>query len=320
MIKEDVIRGALDEVLMETAFSDLGQRIEGKVRDSYVREGRRTIVATDRISAFDVVLGGIPFKGQVLNGIAAHWFARSAECVPNHLVETPDPAVSIVEECTVFPVEMIVRGYLTGSSPTSIWTCYEAGSRDYCGHRLDDGMVRHQKLPHPLITPTTKAPSGQHDELTSRTALVESGTISAREFDQLAEMSLSLYELGVSTAADRGLILVDTKYEFGRRKDGRIVVVDEVHTPDSSRYWYVEGYEEAMRAAKSPRALDKDFLRQYLIDQGYQGEGQPPQLSPDIRVAVAQRYLELYEALVGRSFEPNLESPLTRIARNLGLG
>lgn len=323
MIDQQTLARGLALTLDHTHLEQLGERIPGKVRDSYVglRDGRRvrTIVVTDRISAFDVVLGTIPFKGQVLNGIAAYWFREAAALVPNHLLAVPDPAVSVVEECEVFPVEMIVRAYLTGSSSTSIWTHYAAGARCYCGHQLPDGLHEHQRLPAPIVTPTTKGRAGEHDELRSGAQLVEQGLLGADEYEQLSAICLRLFRFGSELAAARGLILVDTKYELGRRPDGTIVVVDEIHTPDSSRYWYAASYEQALRAAGTPRALDKEYVRRWLVAQGFKGEGTPPQLPDEVRLEAARRYIEIYELVTGQDFAPSLEPPEQRIRRNLGL-
>lgn len=323
MVDQQTLERGLALTLEQTDLSGLGERIPGKVRDSYVgeRAGQRvrTIVVTDRISAFDVVLGTVPFKGQVLNGIAAYWFSETASLVPNHLLEVPDPAVSVVQECEVFPVEMIVRGYLTGSSPTSIWTHYAQGERSYCGHRLPDGLAAHARLPEPIVTPTTKGRAGEHDELISRDQLVERGLLSAAEYDELSAICLRLFRFGSELAASRGLILVDTKYELGRRPDGTIVVVDEIHTPDSSRYWYAASYAAALQQGAAPRALDKDYVRRWLLEAGFKGEGTPPALPDEVRVEAARRYIEIYEQITGQPFTPSLELPEPRIRKHLGL-
>jgi len=321
VIDETTLRAGLDLTLEHSDFEGLGRLQRGKVRDSYVDEGagRRIIVVSDRISAFDVVLGTIPFKGQVLNGMAAHWFAASREISDNHLISVPDAQVSVVEECAPFPVEMVVRGYLTGSSPTSLWTYYARGEREYCGHHLPEGMTQHQRLDAPLITPTTKAEKGAHDEPVSAAQIVERGLCSAEELSRLSEMCLAMFALGTRLAADRGLILVDTKYELGRTRDGRLVFIDEIHTPDSSRYWYAESYEEAMKAGSDPRPLDKDYLRRTLIARGYSGRGAAPPLDDELRLETARRYIEIYEQVTGRAFEPDLEPPAERIPRRLGL-
>lgn len=305
--------------LVETHLNELGEREEGKVRDNYKAGKQRFIVVTDRISCFDVVVGSLPFKGQVLNQIAAFWFDHTQDIAPNHLLDVPDPCVSIVRECSPLPVEFIYRGYLTGSTSTSIWTAYERGERDYCGHTLPDGLHKHEQLPEPLLTPTTKAPRGQHDELTSRAQLLEGDLISEGRFDEAAAICAALFEAGQAWAAQRGLILVDTKYELGLDEDGKIIVIDEIHTPDSSRYWYSNSYAKAMSEGSDPQALDKEYVRRWLGDQGYRGKGAIPTLPDDVRCEAARRYIEAYETLTSLAFEPDTESPAVRIRRNLGL-
>jgi phosphoribosylaminoimidazole-succinocarboxamide synthase len=305
--------------LHETDFSGLGERHVGKVRDSYIADERRYIVVSDRVSCFDVVVGTLPFKGQVLNQIAAYWFETTAGIAPNHLIAVPDPNVSVVQECRPLPVEFIYRGYLTGSTSTSIWTAYERGERSYCGHTLPDGLSRHEQLPMPLLTPTTKAPMGEHDELTSRDALISSGVISEARYDEAAGLVGKLFAEGQRQAESRGLILVDTKYELGLDADDRLIVIDEIHTPDSSRYWYRDAYEQAMSQGRDPQALDKEYVRRWLGDQGYKGDGPIPEIPIDVRCEAARRYIEAYEQISGRTFEANTEDPEPRIRRNLDL-
>jgi len=319
MIDEATLRRGLDLTLDATALEGLGTLHRGKVRDSYVREGRRVIVVSDRLSAFDHVLGTVPFKGQVLNGMACYWFELSKGLVPNHLLEVPDPVASVVRECKPFAVEMVVRGYLTGSSSTSIWTHYERGERTYCGHRLPEGLHKHEKLPAPLITPTTKAELGEHDEPISAGEVVSRGICSAEEWDRLSDLSLELFAFGTKVAAERGLILVDTKYELGRTPEGELIFIDEIHTPDSSRYWYADGYEAALRQGGDPRALDKELVRRRLVERGYRGDGPPPAFDDELRLEAARRYVEIFEQITGKPFQPDLEPPLPRLRRNLGL-
>ncbi len=314
-----VLRDQCARTLGRTDFPALGARTEGKVRDSYVSGGKRTLVASDRISCFDVVVGTIPFKGQVLNELAAFWFEKTANIAPNHVLSVPDPCVTVARECRPLPVEFIYRAYLTGVTSTSIWRAYDAGERLYCGHRLPDGLRKHQKLPEPLLTPTTKAEQGAHDELTSREALIESGVISEKHYDEAGRMAAQLFAAGQAWAATRGLILVDTKYELGLDPDGRIVVIDEIHTPDSSRYWYSDGYAAAFARGEDPKSLDKEYVRRWLVEQGYRGEGTPPTLPDDVRCEAARRYIETFELLTGRAFEPSTDEPLARIRRNLRL-
>lgn len=316
-IDPDLLRAQCARTLERTALEGMGQRIEGKVRDNYVLGERRIIVATDRVSAFDVIVGTLPFKGQVLNELAAFWLRKSAELAPNHLLAVPDPNVSVVRELEVLPVEFVVRAYLTGVSNTSIWRAYERGERSYCGHRLPDGMRKHERLAEPLLTPTTKAEKGAHDELTSRGELIEQGRISEGHFDEGARICLRLFGLGQEWAEGRGLILVDTKYELGLAPDGNILVIDEVHTPDSSRYWWRHSYERAISDGADPEALDKEYVRSWLSEQGWRGEGAPPTLPDEVRCEASRRYIEAFEAVTGRSFEPSVEEHERRIRRNL---
>jgi phosphoribosylaminoimidazole-succinocarboxamide synthase len=317
-IDPGLLRSQCAKTLERTDFPSLGDKYEGKVRDCYIRDGKRTIVVTDRISAFDRVLGTIPFKGQVLNQITAFWFEKTAAIAPNHVLAVPDPNVMIGRECGLVPIEFVVRGYLTGVTNTSIWTAYAKGERVYCGHRLPEGLRKHERLPKPLLTPTTKAEQGQHDELTSREVLIANGTCTAEFYDRAETMVLRLFAEGQQWAEKQGLILVDTKYELGLAPDGSLVVID-IHTPDSSRYWYADSYEQAMSDGGDPKAMDKEFVRRWLAERGYKGEGAPPPLPDDVRSEAARRYAETYERITGRAFEPDPTPPLERIRKNLGL-
>jgi len=305
--------------LERTDIAGLGERIEGKVRDSYRAGDRRTIVVTDRVSCFDVVVGTLPFKGQVLNQIAAFWFEATAKIAPNHLIGVPDPNVSIVRECRPLPVEFVMRAYLTGSTSTSIWTAYARGERRYCGHDLPEGLRKHEPLPRPILTPTTKAPQGEHDALTSRAEIVASGALDAARYDEAERMTAALFAEGQRHAASRGLILVDTKYELGLDAGGRLVVIDEIHTPDSSRYWYRDRYERALSQGRDPEALDKEYVRRWLQEEGYRGDGPAPELPIAVRCEAARRYIEAYEQIAGRDFAPEPGPPGERIRRNLGV-
>jgi phosphoribosylaminoimidazole-succinocarboxamide synthase len=320
MVASASLQAALPHCLTRTDFTSLGAKYEGKVRDNYTtRDGRRFIVVTDRISAFDRVLGALPFKGQVLNRLAAWWFERTRAAVANHVVRVPDPNVLECVECTPILVEMVVRAYATGTTSTSLWTHYAQGARVFCGHPLPDGLKKHQKLPEPIITPTTKAPKGEHDVSGSREEILASGHVSARDFDQAAELATKLFAAGQKICAERGLILVDTKYEFGRDKGGNLIAIDEIHTPDSSRFWQAESYDARFRAGKDPEPLDKDFVRRWYIEQGYKGDGAPPPMPDEVRIAAAERYIAAYEQITGEPFVPDVNPALARIARNLGL-
>lgn len=314
----ETLQRGLSLTLQGTDLGWLGREYKGKVRDNYsTADGRRFIVVTDRISAFDRVLGTLPFKGQVLNQLAAYWFQATRELVPNHMLRVPDANVMECVECEPLDVEMVVRAYLTGVSSTSILTAYQAGAREFCGHKLPEGLRPHERLPAPLLTPTTKARDGGHDENATREQIIASGAVSAGDFDAAAEYAMQLFRFGEKACAARGLILVDTKYEFGRAPDGRIVVIDEIHTPDSSRFWFSTSYEERMRAGKSPESFDKEYVRRWLVEQGYRGEGAIPTIPDEVRLEAARRYIEACDTIRGEPFVPNLESPVARIERNL---
>jgi phosphoribosylaminoimidazole-succinocarboxamide synthase len=319
MVSNELIRAQLVKTLEKTDFPELGDKYVGKVRDCYSKDGRRTIVVTDRISAFDVVLGTIPFKGQVLNQIAAYWFESTKQIASNHVISVPDPTVMVAAECELLPVEFVMRAYLTGVTTTSIWYHYEKGGRLFCGHKLPDGMRKNQKLDKPILTPSTKAAKGGHDQSVSRGEILASGALSADDFDRAGEMCARIFAFGQSLAAQRGLILVDTKYEIGRRRDGSLCFIDEVHTPDSSRYWYADDYQARFDRGDEPRGLDKEYLRRVLADQGYRGDGPPPPLSDEVRCEAARRYIALYELVTGRGFVPDFEEPAGRIRRNLAI-
>jgi phosphoribosylaminoimidazole-succinocarboxamide synthase len=321
MMDETTLRAALAHTLGETSLGGLGAKYEGKVRDNYTTgDGRRFIVVTDRISAFDHVLGTIPFKGQVLNRIAAWWFERTKNVVPNHVLRVPDPNVLECVECTPVLVEMVVRAYATGTTSTSLWTHYERGARVFCGHTLPEGLKKHQKLPRPILTPTTKAPKGEHDVSGSRDEILATGHVSAKDFDEAAELAMKLFVAGQRVCAERGLILVDTKYEFGRTREGKLVVIDEIHTPDSSRFWQASTYEERFARGEDPEPLDKDYVRRhYSTKLDYRGDGPPPPLTDDVRVGAAQRYIAAYEQITGDAFVPDTAPPIARIRKNLGI-
>ena len=288
--------------LTNTNFKFPGQKsvYHGKVRDVYnINDDIMVMVATDRISAFDVVLSkGIPFKGQVLNQIAAKFLDASSEYVPNWKIAVPDPMVTVGLKCEGFRVEMIIRGYLTGSA----WREYKAGNRKICGIELPEGMRENEKFPKPIITPTTKADEG-HDENISKEEIIAQGLVSAEDYAVMEKYTYTLFEIGTKIAAEKGLILVDTKYEFGKR-DGKIYLIDEVHTPDSSRYFYLEGYEDRFLNGEPQRQLSKEFVRQWLIEHDFMNQpGQHmPEMTDDFVSSISDRYIELYERIVGESF------------------
>lgn len=317
---EDALRTTLSRPLERTDFPSLGEKYEGKVRDNYTSgDGKRTIITTDRISAFDRVLGTLPLKGQLLNWIATWWFERTRSIADNHVISVPDPNVLVAHQCTPLPVEMVVRAYLTGSTSTSIWVHYERGARVFCGHPLPEGMKKHQRLPEPILTPSTKAAHGDHDVSASRDDILELTGMPAEEFDTAARMAMSLFAFGQKTCAERGLILVDTKYEFGKTKDGKIVIIDEIHTPDSSRFWFSNTYEERLASGKDPESFDKEYVRRYLADKGFRGDGPIPAIPDEVKIEASRRYVHAVETISGDRFEPNLDDPIPRIRRNLGI-
>ena len=292
---------------------DVGPRYTGKVRDTYVLDDDRlALVTTDRISAFDHVLRQpIPLKGQVLNGVAAFFFDRTRDVVPNHVLSVPDPNVTVAVRCDPLPIEFVVRGYLAGHA----WRVYRDGGRELCGETLPDGLRETERLPAPLLTPATKAAEG-HDEDISRTEILRRGLVDEDTLDAATAYAHALFERGTEIAAERGLLLVDTKYEFGRAPDGRLLVIDEVHTPDSSRYYYADGYEQRLADGQPQRQLSKEFVREWLMANGFQGlDGQVlPDLTPEFVRSVAERYVELYETVTGQTFEPEMsDAPERRI-------
>jgi phosphoribosylaminoimidazole-succinocarboxamide synthase len=302
---ESTLRQTVPEALEETDLAWPHEHARGKVRDLFSLPGeRRLIVTTDRLSAFDRVLTAVPFKGQVLNQLSAYWFERTAGIIPNHLLEVPDPNVSLVRECEALPVEVVVRGYISGSTKTSLWYQYSQGNRRMYGYDFDDGMVKNEQLPKPIITPTTKGQSGKHDEPVTCDQVVEQGLLDAETWNQVQAAALAVFERGQEIAAQGGLILVDTKYEFGRAPDGRIMLIDEVHTPDSSRFWLASSYQEKVKRGLEPENFDKEFLRLWYAERGFRGSGEPPGATEDLIVQVAQRYIVLYEKLTGQTFEP----------------
>ena len=305
--------------ITKTDFNFEGQKSKyvGKVRDVYDIDGQYLVmVVTDRISAFDVVLPeGIPYKGQVLNQIASKFLDATSDICPNWKVASPNPMVTVGHKCETFPVEMIVRAYLTGSS----WRDYKAGAREICGVPLPDGMREHQRFEKPIVTPTTKAELGAHDQNISKEEIIAQGLVSKEDYETLEKYSLALFERGTKMAAERGLILVDTKYEFGK-KDGVITLIDEIHTPDSSRYFYADGYQERFDKGEQQRQLSKEFVREWLMANGFQGRpGETvPEMTEEIISSISDRYIELYENITGEKFEKSsTEDILGRMEGNI---
>jgi phosphoribosylaminoimidazole-succinocarboxamide synthase len=312
MSDQKTLRELLNHTLETTDIPGLPEPIRGKVRDIYDLGDKLLLVTTDRISAFDVVLGTVPCKGQVLNAIAVHWFERTSDLVPNHLVEVPDPVAMVVKKLAPLPVEVVVRRYLTGS----LWREYETGIRRIYGQELPDGMQRDQQFENPLLTPTTKAELGKHDEPLSPSEIVSQGLVEAGLWGQVEKAAFSLFARGEQEARKRGLILVDTKYEFGL--DGeKLVVMDEIHTPDSSRYWEEKEYETRFDQGKPQKMLDKENIRQWLLDRGFSGQGPAPDLTDEVRVSLARTYLDLQHRLTGTEPELPVGRPAERLAKNL---
>ena len=298
----DLIKQQLEYALEGTNFDDQGELYKGKVRDNYINEETITMVTTDRISAFDRVLGTVPFKGQALTELADWWFGETADIVANHIIKRPHPNVWKVKRCEPIQVEMVVRGYLTGVTSTSAWTAYQNGDRNFCGNELPDGMRKNEAFPEPIITPSTKAAQGEHDESVAPSELYKRGAVDPGLYKELARISMRLYERGVSRAADHGMIFVDTKYEFGI-SNGKIMLMDEVNTPDSSRYWMKDDYEDRFEKGEEPRKLDKEYVRTWLSEQGFTGDGKPPKLTDEIRVEASARYMEVVEKFTGEPMQ-----------------
>lgn len=294
----------------------LGPKQAGKVRDGWRIGDRRILVTTDRQSAFDRVLGTVPYKGQVLTRLAAWWFERTADIVPNHFLAMPDPNVLLVRDATVWPVEMVIRGYITGVTTTSLWYHYARGERRVYGLTLPDGLRKNEQLPEPVLTPTTKAQDGGHDALLTRGEILDGAIVPRDVYLAMEDATRRLFARGQALAAARGLILVDTKYEFGD-VNGVLTLVDEIHTPDSSRFWLAESYAQRFAVGEEPETFDKEFLRRWYVDQGYRGEGAPPPLPADLAQRLSQLYIDAYERITGEIFVPDEEPAAERIARNL---
>jgi len=295
----------------------LGKKEQGKVRDIYKKNGQRILITTDRISAFDRVLGFIPHKGQVLNQLSAFWFAETADIVANHLEAVPDPNVMVVKECQPIPIEIVVRGYITGVTKTSLWYLYSQGKRQLYGHHFPHGLKKNQKLPKPILTPTTRATAvGGHDEPIDKKTIIQRKIMSPVLYELVEKTALTLFERSTTVCARGGLILVDTKYEFGFSQ-GKLTLIDEIHTPDSSRFWVKESYQKRFNKGLEPENFDKEFFRLWYAKRNYIGEGEPPKLSNSFIKKVSQRYIACFEKIIGKPFIPAQSSIKARIINHL---
>ena len=314
---KESIKGSLNNTLTNTELVAKSKKT-GKVRDQYDLGEKLALITTDRQSAFDRVLASIPFKGQVLNLTSAWWFDQTKDIIQNHVLSIPDPNVTIAKKCDVFPIEFVVRGYITGSTSTSLWTVYNNGDREYCGNALPEGLKKNQKLDENMITPTTK--DENHDMPISPEAIVNDGWMTSEDWNFCSQKAMQLFDFGQRTALENGMILVDTKYEMGKDSDGNIVLIDEIHTPDSSRYWIADTYQERIENDKEPQNIDKEFLRLWFVDNcdPYNDETLPD-APKDLVVELSKRYIYLYETITGKSFPfPDENIPVNeRIKNNL---
>ena len=308
----DYIKQQLNNTLNDVKLDVPGEYYKGKVRDNYHIDDKIVMVTSDRVSAFDHVLGTIPFKGQILNEIALFWFDKTKDIVPNHIISSPDPQVLMAKKAKTLPVEVIVRQYITGS----LWREYSNGINGQYGFMIPDNLKENQKFDSPILTPSTKAEYGLHDEPISKQEIIDQGLVEISIYEKAEEYALKLFEEGQKWANERGLILVDTKYEFGMY-NGELIVIDEIHTPDSSRYWVESEYETRFNNNQSQLMLDKENIRQWLIENDFSGEGTPPELTDEIRMLLSEKYIELYEKLTGKDFVPSIGNVKERINLNL---
>src|SRR5688572_14422231 len=307
----------LPSALRETDLP-LPNKTSGKVRDWYdLPDGKRLIVTTDRLSAFDKILAAVPYKGQVLNQLSAWWFEQTRDIVRNHIVSLPDPNAAVVNVAAPFLVEVIVRGYITGVTSTALWYRYSLGEREIYGYTFPDGLQKNAALPEPIITPTTKGGATGHDERLTCAEVVEKGLLDQKTWDQVQSAALAVFKRGQEIANKAGLILVDTKYEFGRAADGSVVLIDEVHTPDSSRFWKADTYEARFKADEDPENFDKEFVRIAYADKGYRGDGEIPAMPADLWASASERYIKIYELMTGEKFEPGSYPVEPRLVENL---
>jgi phosphoribosylaminoimidazole-succinocarboxamide synthase len=317
MIFKDQLNQLLPGALKETNLP-LPNKTSGKVRDWYdLPDGKRLIITTDRLSAFDKILAAVPYKGQVLNQLSAWWFEQTRDIVPNHIVTLPDPNAAVVNVAEPFLVEVIVRGYITGVTSTALWYRYSLGERDIYGYHFTEGLQKNARLPEPIITPTTKGGVTGHDQRLTCAEVVEKGFLDQQTWDQVQAAAWAIFKRGQEIANEAGMILVDTKYEFGRAADGSVLLIDEVHTPDSSRFWKVDTYEERFAAGEDPENFDKEFVRIAYADKGYRGDGDAPSMPAELWSSATERYITIYELLTGKTFEAGDYPVEQRLIANL---
>ncbi len=317
-----MVQAADSSDLLAQAFRDtvipLPGKQTGKVRDWYPLPGKkRLFITTDRLSAFDRILAAVPYKGQVLNQLSAWWFQQTADIIPNHVLSLPDPNALIAEEVSPFSVEVIVRGYITGVTSTALWYRYSLGEREIYGYHFPDGLHKNQSLPEPIITPTTKGGPTGHDERLTCAEVVEQGHLDAGTWDLVQNAAIKLFKRGQVLAQQAGLILVDTKYEFGKTADGKVLIIDEVHTPDSSRFWKADTYDACFERGEEPENFDKEFIRLAYAEHGYRGDGTPPAMPDQLWTSASRRYVAIYEMLTGTAFVPGSYPVGPRLAKNL---
>jgi phosphoribosylaminoimidazole-succinocarboxamide synthase len=316
MVSRDEIRALLPLALSETNLP-LPNKRAGKVRDAYtLPNGNTLFVTTDRLSAFDRILASVPYKGQVLNQLAAWWFQQTRDIIPNHMAAVPDPNVLVARTAQPFRVEVIVRGFISGVTTTALWYRYSLGEREIYGYTFPDGLRKNQQLAQPIVTPTTKGDAGAHDDRLTPAQVVSEGYLDAKSWEAVQSASLALFVRGQALAQRAGLILVDTKYEFGCAPDGTIWLIDEIHTPDSSRFWKAETYRERFESGQEPENFDKEFVRLAYAKQGYRGDGEPPAMPDDLWMQTSERYITIYEMLTGKTFEAGTYPVQERIINN----
>lgn len=316
MVQTKKILDSIPLALKTINIPKLGKKYQGKVRDFYILDNERIIITTDRLSAFDRVLGCFPFKGQALNQLSQFWFEKTRDIIQNHMISVPDPNVMVVKNCQLIPIEMVVRGYITGVTDTSIWGSYQKGERMIYGIKFPDGLKKNQKLPASVITPTTKAEQG-HDERLTEKEIISRKIVTPKLWNQIKKIALSLFERGTKICSKTGIVLVDTKYEFGLDEKGKLILIDEIHTPDSSRFWLKDTYQKRFSSSEEPENFDKEFLRIWYAKRGYRGDGKPPKLTDDIIVQVSKRYISIYEKITNQKFQVFKYPIEKRIIKNL---